>query len=530
MIVSLFAFALLLMPIASSCGETNCCYSIYGAPVCEDCDDGSECVRVENPVPGVYDGYYCKPEPSCSPCTCAGKICGDDGCGNSCGTCPPSSICSPTNPCHRNTITFTCTGGGSTCSQTGSSTTIDNSCTAYCDSGQCSGGSCVVCTDTCASLGYQCGTHTICGVSTYCGSCPSGGSECSSYNPCKRWHYSYTCSGGSCQQSDYWTNDDTCGGCPSGQECSGGSCVDIEGPSPAPPTPDCPTVHDTAGQWTCNNWYNDLKTCGVYDTICDDCGTIVIHFPQDYLYAVWLPEGEWEVRAYANDVTFDEVWGCGSECVNANDFTVKFTDVNMSVLYYVDSEWNPLNSAKLSGMWLRLASDGCPVSRMGPVDGGDFGFDWTEFTCPPDTDCLLAFNWWFGLFGFANNGLYEDDEYIYGKMHLGQARIEWRPAGCTSDNDCDSGQHCCSDGQCHECCNDNDCTNAGTTCEAQGYPNRYALCDLNTHTCSRCGSCSYNSECEPGYCCESIQAGGSGGTQCVQIGTISDDKTKLCNT
>jgi hypothetical protein len=43
----------------------------------------------------------------------------------------------------------------------------------------------VPCTDTCASLGYNCGTHTICGASTNCGTCQTG----------------YTCSSGTCMIS-----------------------------------------------------------------------------------------------------------------------------------------------------------------------------------------------------------------------------------------------------------------------------------------------------------------------------------------
>ena len=41
----------------------------------------------------------------------------------------------------------------------------------------CSGGLCVLentCTDTCNSLGYECGTYEICGESTNCGSCGTG--------------------------------------------------------------------------------------------------------------------------------------------------------------------------------------------------------------------------------------------------------------------------------------------------------------------------------------------------------------------
>ena len=55
-----------------------------------------------------------------------------------------------------------------------------------CKSGYtCSNGVCVkeeICTDTCESLGYECGTHIICGTSVDCGPCPEG----------------YSCSDGKC--------------------------------------------------------------------------------------------------------------------------------------------------------------------------------------------------------------------------------------------------------------------------------------------------------------------------------------------
>ena len=39
------------------------------------------------------------------------------------------------------------------------------------------------CTDTCVSLGYQCGTQTVCGKSVNCGTC-STGQTCNSLGKC----------------------------------------------------------------------------------------------------------------------------------------------------------------------------------------------------------------------------------------------------------------------------------------------------------------------------------------------------------
>ena len=122
----------------------------------------------------------------CTP-NCAGRVCGPDPvCGQSCGTC----------------TTGTCNS-----------------------SGQCV----VTCTDTCSSLGYVCGTHTICGVSTNCGTCTSP-AVCNSSGQCVTTCTPATCSslGKSCGT---WANG-TCGGtlncgtCTSPAVCnSSGQCV-----------------------------------------------------------------------------------------------------------------------------------------------------------------------------------------------------------------------------------------------------------------------------------------------------------------
>jgi hypothetical protein len=86
-------------------------------------------------------------------------------------------------------------------------------------------GRCVACTDTCSTFGYQCGTWTICGSSTSCGACPSGtcnGGQCVTCTT----HASSACHGGDV----YWY--DSCGtlegiryDCNATQTCSGGACV-----------------------------------------------------------------------------------------------------------------------------------------------------------------------------------------------------------------------------------------------------------------------------------------------------------------
>jgi agmatine/peptidylarginine deiminase len=120
---------------------------------------------------GTSDPSGKNPMPCSGTCTpnCTGKVCGDDGCGGSCGT---------------------CTGGKA-----------------------CQNGQCVGCTPSCT--GKQCGDD---GCGGLCGSCPVGQScqngQCVGCQP--------DCTGKVC-------GDDGCGGscgnCPVGQTCKAGQCA-----------------------------------------------------------------------------------------------------------------------------------------------------------------------------------------------------------------------------------------------------------------------------------------------------------------
>jgi hypothetical protein len=62
----------------------------------------------------------------------------------------------------------TCCSSGYDCQ--GGSFQLSSDCGNNC----CVGGTCVICTDTCSSLGYECGTQTVCGQPQDCGTCESG--------------------------------------------------------------------------------------------------------------------------------------------------------------------------------------------------------------------------------------------------------------------------------------------------------------------------------------------------------------------
>lgn len=155
--------------------------------------------------------YRCTPD-------CNGKICGDDGCGRSCGDCLNEKICN-SGTCVDSCID-TCSSleyeCGTVCGQDcgncnnphGITSCLNGKCNPICNSGWdncnfdkkdgceaqlgtvincascgnncsaedvCTNNVCAVpCADTCASLNYACGIQTICGRKILCGVCPSG--------------------------------------------------------------------------------------------------------------------------------------------------------------------------------------------------------------------------------------------------------------------------------------------------------------------------------------------------------------------
>jgi len=175
--------------------------------------------------------------------------CGGASCDFFSGDCDSGGTCS--GPC-----TDTCTTEGYECgTQTicGSSTDCGS-----CGSGEnCQSGTCVPdCTDTCTTEGYECGTHTICGSSTDCGSCET-------------WE---TCNSGTCECTDTCTTESyecgthticgssqNCGSCGTGEVCSAGQCVTSCTDTCTSLSFECGT-HDICGSST------SCGTCGTGET------------------------------------------------------------------------------------------------------------------------------------------------------------------------------------------------------------------------------------------------------------------------
>ncbi len=173
-------------------------------------DSGIPTMEVYECPHGCQEGVCKAKTIECTP-NCEGKECGPDGCGSSCGTCPTdkpvcqSGVCKvetiqctditwlpdPSTKCEGTTF-FQTSNCGNTRTETGIKTT-----------GECA--TTQECTDTCSSLGYECGTHTICSISTDCGACSSGyecmgsmmgGSKCVGIQPIQQ----------SCQLTNtYWS-------------------------------------------------------------------------------------------------------------------------------------------------------------------------------------------------------------------------------------------------------------------------------------------------------------------------------------
>jgi hypothetical protein len=96
-------------PMGEACSGGSCqpvCGDGYCFPGLEDCGTcGSDCT-----CPG---GMVCFNRACCAP-NCAGRMCGSDGCGGSCGSCPAGQACDTTGTCGCGSLTCGATCCGTT--------------------------------------------------------------------------------------------------------------------------------------------------------------------------------------------------------------------------------------------------------------------------------------------------------------------------------------------------------------------------------------------------------------------------------
>jgi hypothetical protein len=236
---------------------------------------------------------------SCTP-SCAGKTCGDDGCG---GTCPPgcgaSYTCqSGTCVCGTVTCNSACCNAGEVCYANaccapacGGKTCGDDACGGTCPPGcganfTCSAGTCVcpnvTCGAACCSAGQVCSGGACCTPS--CAGKTCGGDGCGGSCP-PGCGTNFTCSAGACVCPNV-----ACGAacCNAGQVCSGGACCTPScggkacgsdgcggscGVCPGSLICDgggqcgCPTGLSACGT-ACVNLQNDASHCGACDHPC----------------------------------------------------------------------------------------------------------------------------------------------------------------------------------------------------------------------------------------------------------------------
>ncbi|MFT3711608.1 MAG: hypothetical protein QM817_28560 [Archangium sp.] len=153
---------------------------------------------------GIPSGCMCTPQ-------CAGKQCGSDGCGGSCGTCMSGQSCSATSQCN---CQPQC--AGKQCGNDGCGGVCGT-----CMGGQmCTPGGTCACTPSCA--GRTCGSD---GCGGTCGSCAAT-EFCNTAGACEMG--SNPCAGKSCGPDG---QGGSCGSCAAGRMCNAsGQCVVQAGP------------------------------------------------------------------------------------------------------------------------------------------------------------------------------------------------------------------------------------------------------------------------------------------------------------
>jgi formylglycine-generating enzyme required for sulfatase activity len=286
--------------IGRECGEDGCGGSCGTCQMYHECQSGM-CVY----VPWCGD-KTCDPNEDCSvcavdcPCTgcgesceagqctftaCAGRECGDDGCGGSCGTCDEH------NECQDGACAYVPWCGDGACDlHVG-----ENCATCPADCG------CTACGETCES--GQC-VFTACGGKE-CGSNGCGGS-------CGTCPFSYVCTAGQCEYSASCGNsvcdeDETCDSCASdcGECCGNGVCEGQFGEHCGTCAADCgcTACGDTCVLGTCQFTACDLRQCGE-DGCGGSCGTCEEHFECQSGQCVYVP--------WCGDGTCDAGENCGT--------------------------------------------------------------------------------------------------------------------------------------------------------------------------------------------------------------------------
>jgi len=154
---------------------------------------------------------------------------------------------------------------------------------------------------------------------------------------------------------------------------------------------------------------------------------------------------------------------------------------------------------------INFDTDGCDQNICTPdicacTEFSDCGGECGPTSCKPDETCVVT-----GTTGGVANCQFNEGcdictETRCGEIYENQGGVtyycvydggDWKWSTSIPDN---------------FCCDDSDCEGKSPrpTCEAQGYPNRYAKCDFvdKKYRCERCDPChSTKTDCKDGFCC-----------------------------
>ena len=222
----------------ASCGNGTCEPS--EGENCASCPLDCGCAAAEQ----------CTPEAVCCTASCANKVCGDDGCGGSCGACPTGKGCQAgactsdlycgNGQCDPGAAEH-CGNCKADCGCVAGASCVGKGCCAPSCAGKACGpdgcgGTCGVCPGDKQCQGGQCLVPDSCGngscdltLGEGCGTCPED-CGCDAGAVCM---VDGSCCSPSCEKKTCGSNGcgGECGTCPPGQVCNGASCDGAEYPT-----------------------------------------------------------------------------------------------------------------------------------------------------------------------------------------------------------------------------------------------------------------------------------------------------------
>jgi len=432
-----------------NCGELN--PECGWAGTFYDCGtDGSEDPSGLNPIdcvpcdPACEEGYYCTGG-ECVECSCDGKECGTDGCGNSCGECECGKDCTD------GACVFTACDGKD-CG--------DDGCGGTC--GECLEGWICLAGGTCCEImceDKQCGPD---GCGGDCGTCEEG-NYCDGDGLCQVC----SCEGKECG-GDGCGNP--CGTCADGKACDAdGKCGEVDESCKTKDTPGCPGCACEACVCAMDAWCCETS----WDSLCVQECEFDCDGPPCSQYCFPDCVG----KNCGND-------GCGGTCGECAEGTV--CDPNGYKCWECSCEGKQCGEDECGNSCGECEGEAscnngvCVPKGCAPLEGpGCGGCDCEDCVCAIDSYCCDT------MWDSICAGICGDD-----------------CDGCPCAPDClfkECGGDGC-DGSCGECPEGQACDMAGLCCDPQCEGK-----DCGPDGCDgECGTCDEGFLCEEGVCTECI--------------------------